>query len=231
MPALWRWGPPITQPEPTGVGGGVPQARADAAPRAVVLEQVTIGYNVIEGLIGVTFGIIAGSIALTGFGFDSWIEVTAAAVVLRRLRAEIAGGEPDEDKERRALRIVAVTFFVLAVYVTIEGIRDLLVGDEPSVSVVGMVLTGLSAVIMPTLARLKRRAGEAMNSRLVLADAAETKLCAWLSVSTLAGLLGFATFGLSWIDPVAGFVIAYFAVREGREAWEGELVCDDDHDD
>ena len=198
------------------------------AQRAVVLEQATIGYNVVEGVIAVTFGIIAGSVALTGFGFDSWIEVTAAAVVLRRLRAEIAGGEPDERKERRALRIVALTFFVLAAYVTVEGVRDLVVGDEPSTSVVGIVLTALSAVIMPTLARLKRRAGATMGSRLVLADAAETKLCAWLSVSTLAGLAGFAAFGLSWIDPLAGFVVAYFAVREGREAWEGELVCDDD---
>lgn len=196
--------------------------------RAIVLEQVTIGYNVVEGLIAVTFGIIAGSVALTGFGFDSWIEVTAAAVVLRRLRAEVAGAEPDEAKDRRALRVVAVTFFVLAVYVTVEGARDLVLGDEPSISVVGIVLTSLSAVIMPVLARLKRVAGEAMNSRLVLADAAETKLCAWLSVSTLAGLAGFAAFGLSWIDPLAGFVIAYFAIREGREAWEGELVCDDD---
>ncbi|MDP1807344.1 MAG: cation transporter [Acidimicrobiales bacterium] len=198
------------------------------AKRAIVLERVTIGYNVIEGLVAVTFGIIAGSVALTGFGFDSWIEVTAAAVVLRRLHAEVAGGEPDEAKDRRALRIVAVTFFVLATYVTVEGVRDLVMGDEPSISVVGIVLTALSAVIMPALARLKRAAGEAMNSRLVLADAAETKLCAWLSVSTLAGLAGFAAFGLSWIDPLAGFVIAYFAVREGREAWEGELVCDDE---
>ena len=198
------------------------------AQRAIVLEQVTIGYNVVEGIIAVTFGIIAGSIALTGFGFDSWIEVTAAAVVLRRLRAEVAGEEPDEAKERRALRIVAVTFFVLAVYVTVEGLRDLVVGDEPAITVVGMVLTALSAVVMPALARLKRAVGEAMNSRLVLADAAETKLCAWLSVSTLAGLAGFAAFGLSWIDPLAGFVIAYFAVREGREAWEGELVCEDE---
>lgn len=197
------------------------------AERAIALERVTIGYNVVEGIVAVTFGIIAGSIALTGFGFDSWIEVTAAAVVLRRLRAEVAGGEPDEAKELRALRVIAVTFFVLAVYVTVEGIRDLVVGDEPSISVVGIVLTALSTVIMPALARLKRAAGEALNSRLVLADAAETKLCAWLSVSTLAGLAGFAAFGLSWIDPVAGFVIASFAVREGREAWEGELVGDD----
>ena len=195
--------------------------------RAIVLERVTIGYNVAEGVVAVTFGIIAGSIALTGFGFDSWIEVTAAAVVLRRLRAEVAGGEPDEAKERRALRVVAVTFFVLAIYVTVEGVRNLVVGDEPSTTVVGIALTAFSAAIMPALARLKRTAGEAMDSRLVIADAAETKLCAWLSVSTLAGLAGFAAFGLSWIDPVAGFVIAWFAVREGREAWEGELVGDD----
>ena len=214
----------MTEAEPTEGRGGVPEPKGGPARRAVVLERVTIVYNVIEGLVAVTFGIIAGSIALTGFGFDSWIEVTAAAVVLRRLRAEIAGDEPDEDKDRRALRVVALTFFALAIYVTVEGIRNLVVGDEPSVTVVGMVLTGLSAVIMPMLARLKRTAGEAMNSRLVLADATETKLCAWLSLSTLAGLAGFAAFGFGWIDPLAGFVIAYFAVREGREAWEGELA-------
>jgi divalent metal cation (Fe/Co/Zn/Cd) transporter len=179
----------MTPPE-SRAGESIPLTRPEAARRAVTLERVTIGYNVVEGLIAVTFGIIAGSIALTGFGFDSWIEVTAAAVVLRRLRAEVAGGEPDDEKERWALRVVAVTFFVLAVYVTIEGIRDLVVGEEPSASVVGMVLTALSAVVMPTLARLKRSAGEMMSSRLVLADAAETKLCAWLSVSTLAGLVG-----------------------------------------
>jgi divalent metal cation (Fe/Co/Zn/Cd) transporter len=215
-------------PPESSTGSGEPEIRADAALRAVTLERLTIGYNVVEGITAVTLGIVAGSVALTGFGFDSWIEVTAAAVVLRRLRAEVGGGEPDEEQERRALRVVAVTFFVLAIYVTVEGIRELVVGDKPSVSVFGIVLTALSAVVMPTLARLKRSAGEAMNSRLVVADAAETRLCAWLSVSTLAGLAGFAAFGLSWIDPVAGFVIAFFAVREGREAWEGELVCDDD---
>ena len=140
----------------------------------------------------------------------------------------MTGGHRDEAKERRALRIVAVTFFVLAAYVLIEGVRDLAVGSEPSTSVVGIVLTALSVIVMPTLARLKRAAGEAMGSRLVIADAAETKLCAWLSVSTLAGLAGYAAFEWGWIDPVAGFVIAYFAMREGREAWEGELVCEDD---
>src|SRR5687767_10337667 len=109
-------------------------------------------------------------------------------------------------------------FFVLAAYVLFEGVRDLIEGSRPNTSVVGIVLTGLSIVIMPWLAYAKRKAGEAMNSRLVIADAAETKLCAWLSVSTFAGLLGFALFDWTWIDPVAGFVIAAFAIKEGREA-------------
>ncbi|ROP37285.1 cation diffusion facilitator family transporter [Saccharothrix texasensis] len=209
----------------------VPDVRGVAARKAVLWEKVTIGYNVAEGIIAITAGLIAGSVALVGFGFDSWIEVAAATVVLVRLRAEIRGGEVDEAKERRALRFVAVTFFVLAAYVLFEGIRDLIEGAEPNTSVVGIVLTGVSIVIMPWLASVKRKAGEAMNSRLVIADAAETKLCAWLSVSTFVGLLAYALVGWTWIDPVAGFVIAAFAIKEGREAWEGELVCDDDDDD
>jgi Predicted Co/Zn/Cd cation transporters len=207
-------------------GKAVPDVRRGAARRAVRLEQVTIGYNVIEGVVAVTAGLIAGSVALVGFGFDSWIEVVAATVVLIRLHAEIRGGHVDETKERRALRFVAITFFVLAAYVTVEGIRDLVEGATPNTSIVGIVLTGLSIVIMPWLAHVKRKAGEAMNSRLVIADAAETKLCAWLSVSTFAGLFAYALLGWTWIDPVAGFIIAAFAIKEGREAWEGDLVCD-----
>lgn len=145
-----------------------------------------------------------------------------------RLLANINGAAPDEDKERRALRFIAVTFFALAIYVVVEGVRGLIVGEEPDTSPVGIALTGLSIVVMPWLARAKRRVGEQMGSQLVIADAVETKLCAWLSVSTFAGLLAFAAFGWQWLDPIAGFVIAAFAIMEGREAWEGELVCEDD---
>ena len=113
----------------------------------------------------------------------------------------------------------------------LEGVRDLITGETPNTSIVGIAITGLSIIIMPWLARAKRKAGEQMGSRLVIADAAETKLCAWLSVSTFAGLIAFAVFGLPWIDAVAGFVIAVFAVMEGKEAWEGELACDHDDDD
>lgn len=202
------------------------QRRGAAAPRALRYAQGTIAYNVVEGIIAVTAGLVAGSVALVGFGFDSWIEVTAATVVLIRLRAEIRGETVDELKERRALRVVAVTFFALAVYVTVEGVRDLVRGAVPEVSPAGIALTASSIVVMPLLARAKRRVGEQMGSRLVLADAAETKLCAWLSVSTFAGLAGYAVAGWTWLDPIAGFVIAVFALMEGREAWQGELACE-----
>lgn len=209
----------------------LPDVTGSAARRAVRYAQFTIGYNLIEGVIAVAAGLAASAVSLIGFGIDSGIEVAAAAIVLTRLVAEIRGGEPDPVKERRALKFIALTFFALAIYVTVEGIRDLAVGEKPNTSIVGIVLTGASIIIMPWLARAKRKAGQQMNSRLVIADAAETKLCAWLSVSTFAGLLAFALVGWTWLDPVAGFVIAAFAVWEGKEAWEGELVEDDDDDD
>lgn len=190
------------------------------------LERATIAYNVVEGVIAVTAGLAAGLVSLVGFGIDSGIEVAAAAVVLHHLRAELRGGEVDKGKERRALRFIAVTFFALALYVTIEGIGNILRDDVPDTSAVGVAITGASIVIMPWLARAKRRAGEALGSQLVIADAAETRLCAWLSVSTFAGLGAFSLFGWTWLDAVAGFVIAGFAVVEGREAWEGELQAD-----
>lgn len=201
---------------------------APAARRAIRLEQTTIGYNIVEMVIAVAAGLTAGLVSLVGFGIDSGIEVAAATVVLIRLYAEVRGGEPDEVKERRALKFIALTFFALAIYVTYEGINRLFGDDKPETSVVGIILVAASVVIMPWLARAKKRAGEALGSRLVIADAAETRLCAWLSVSTLIGLLAFTAFGWTWVDAVAGFVIAGFAIMEGKEAWEGELVCDDD---
>ena len=207
-----------------------PDLQSPAAGRAVRLEQLTIGYNVVEGVVAVAAGLAAGLVSLIGFGIDSAIEVAAASVVLHRLYADIRGGHVDEAKERRALRFIAVTFFALAAYVSVEGVRDLLGDEKPDTSAVGIALTGLSVLIMPTLARFKRQAGEAMGSRLVITDAAETKLCAWLSVSTFVGLLAYSVVGWTWLDPVAGFVIAAFAVQEGREAWEGDLdeSCHDD---
>jgi hypothetical protein len=198
------------------------------ARRAIRLEQFTIAYNVVEGAVAVAAGLAAGLVSLVGFGIDSGIEVAAATVVLVRLTAEVRGGDVSAAKERRALRLIALTFFALAAYVVFEGSRNLLTGERPNTSLPGIVLLGLSVLVMPVLARLKRRTGERLGSRLVIADAAETRLCAWLSVSTFVGLGAFTLLGWTWLDSVAGFVIAYFAVREGREAWEGELLSDDD---
>lgn len=203
--------------------------RASLARRAVQLGGFTIAYNLIEGVIAVAAGITAGAVSLLGFGLDSGIEVISAIVVVTRLVSEIRSATPDERTEKIALRIVAVTFFALAAYLVVVGIQDLVAGEHPKTSLVGIVLTAASIVVMPTLAALKRRVGLRLGSKLVIADAAETRLCAVLSVSTFVGLLAYLLLGWTWLDPVAGFVIAAFAVMEGHEAWEGELV--DDHDD
>jgi divalent metal cation (Fe/Co/Zn/Cd) transporter len=200
--------------------------------RGLRLAQFTVAYNVVEGAVGITAGLMAGLVSLVGFGLDSGIESAAAVLVGLRLAARLRHGEADERKERRALRGVAVTFFLLATYVVFEGVRSLVDGEEPDHSLVGIVLLSTSLIVMPVLAAAKQRVGHKLGGdRLILADAAETKICVLLSVSTLLGLGLYALTGAAWLDPVAGFVIAAFAVHEGREAWEGELVEDADDDD
>lgn len=195
--------------------------------RGIRLEQFTIAYNVIEGFVAVTAGLVAGFVSLIGFGVDSGIEVFSAVLVLTRLTAQFRSNEIDEVKERRALKLIGVSFFVLAGYVIIESVRRLLINSMPEVSEVGIGLTLASVLIMPWLAHQKISTGKALQSRLLMADAMETRLCAWLSVSTLAGLITFAIFGWNWVDSIASLVVAWFAITEGREAWAGELVCDD----
>jgi divalent metal cation (Fe/Co/Zn/Cd) transporter len=215
--------------------------RAPAAPttaerdrltrRGLRLAQFTVAYNVVEGVIAITAGAAAGLVSLIGFGIDSGIESTAAVLVGLRLSARLRHGDADERKERRALRAVAITFFLLAAYVVVEGVRRLVAGGDPDTSVVGMVLLAASVVVMPLLAAAKHRVGFALGGDpLILADAAETKICTLLSISTLVGIGLYAVTGAAWLDPVAGFVIAGFAVHEGMEAWEGELVHDHDDD-
>ncbi|MGH8774394.1 MAG: cation diffusion facilitator family transporter [Jiangellaceae bacterium] len=192
--------------------------------------QFTIGYNLIEGIVAVSAGLAASAISPIGFGIDSGIEVVA------RHRRPLPPGRGDTRRAPRPSQgtpcaaVHPADLFALAAYVTFEGVRDLITGEEPDTSPVGIAITGASIAIMPWLARVKRKTGKAMSSRLVIADAAETRLCAWLSVSTFAGLVGYALAGWTWIDPVAGFVIAAFAITEGKEAWKGDLVHDD-HDD
>ena len=193
--------------------------------RGLRLEYLTIGWNVVEAVIAIGAGLAAGSIALVGFGFDSTIEVAAAAVVIWQFRAELRDGVDDE-RERRAMRWIAITFFVLATYVTFEAVRTLVTRDVPEASTVGIVLACVSLAVMPTLAWFKRQTALRMGSQTLLADSAETFLCAWLSAILLGGLVLNSTLGWWWADPVAALGIAFLALREGWEAWRG----DHDHD-
>ena len=197
--------------------------------RGLRLARFTVAYNVVEGVVAVTAGLLAGLVSVVAFGIDSGIESVAGVLVWLRLAGRLRDGEPDEDKERLALRLVAATFFLLAAYVTVEGVRSLVGGEAPDSSPVAIALLAASIVVMPVLAALKRRVGVRLGDNLILADAAETRICVLLSVSTLLGLVLYQLTGAAWLDPVAAFVIAAFAVHEGLEAWEGELVEDDDH--
>lgn len=187
--------------------------------RAVLLAWATIAWNVVEAIVAIGAGLVASSIALVGFGIDSSIEVFAATVVLWRMRGL------GEEREQRALKLIALSFFALAAYVTVESVRDLVGAAEPDTSPVGIGLAIASLIVMPLLAAAKRRVGVALGNRTVTADAAETQLCAYLSAILLAGLL-LGAVGIGWADPVAALAIAYLAVREGLEAWRGDDCCD-----
>ncbi|MCP9271141.1 cation diffusion facilitator family transporter [Mycolicibacterium arenosum] len=199
--------------------------------RGLRLAQFTVGYNVIEGAVAITAGLMAGLVSVVGFGIDSAIESIAAVLVAIRLSARLRHGHADERKERIALKLVASTFFLLAAYVTIEGIRSLIGGEEPESSPLAIGLLVASIIVMPVLAAAKKKVGTQLKDNLILADAAETRICVLLSISTLLGVGLYALTGAAWLDPVAGFVIAAFAIHEGKEAWEGELVEDDDDND
>jgi hypothetical protein len=164
--------------------------------------------------------VVAGSVALVGFGLDSVVEVSSGLVILWQFRHPLP-----ESRERRALRLMAVSFFGLAVYVTFESLRALVGGHDPDASPVGIGLAAASLVVMPFLSWAQRRTGVALGSNAVVADSTQTLLCTYLSAVLLVGLVLNATLGWSWADPIAGLVIAAIAVKEGREAWSGEGCC------
>ncbi len=172
-----------------------------------------------EGVIAVAAGIAAGSIALIGFGFDSAIEGIASVIIIWRFWGTRA---LSEQAERRAQKLVAVSFFLLAPYVAIESVRALVTGHEAQTTWLGIGLTIASAALMPAFGIAKRRVGAELGSAATAAEGTQNMLCAYLSLAVLAGLLGNTLFGAWWLDPLAGLFIAYVAVREGREAWEGE---------
>jgi divalent metal cation (Fe/Co/Zn/Cd) transporter len=185
--------------------------------RAQLLACASVTYNVIEAAIAITVGLVAGSVALVGFGLDSIVEVSSGLIILWQFRHAMP-----QTRERQALRLMALSFWALAVYVSFESARALVTGHDPESSPVGIGLAIASLLVMPFLSWAQRRTGRQLGSAAVVADSTQTLLCTYLSAVLLAGLVLNATLGWSWADPIAGLVIAAVAVREGLEAWRGE---------
>ena len=199
--------------------------RSTAVRRVRLYNNLTIGWNVVEGTVGLTAGIIAGSISLIAFGLDSGIEVSTSLVLMWRLAQERRGGCMAEH-DRRATRAIAVCFGVVAVYVTVEAIAQLTAQRPPDVSVPGIVIAAASLVLMPLLARAKRRLGPVLGSQAVVSEARQTELCAWLSGVVLVGLAANAALGWWWADPAAALVVAGFAGYEAVRTWRAERLED-----
>jgi divalent metal cation (Fe/Co/Zn/Cd) transporter len=197
-----------------------PADRARLGRRAQLLAAASVAYNAVEAVIAISAGLVAGSVALVGFGLDSVVEVSSGLIILWQFRHPLP-----ESRERMALRLMAASFFALAAYVGFESVRALLGGHEPEVSRVGIGLAIASLTVMPFLSWAQRRTGRALGSTAVVADSTQTLLCSYLSAVLLAGLVLNATLGWHWADPLAGLVIAAIAIREGREAWRGEGCC------
>lgn len=194
--------------------------------RALWLALFTVAWNLVEGVVAVTAAAMAGSRALIGFGVDSFVESISAAVLIWRLRVEQRDAHRAEEVEARALRLIGWAFLALATLVGVESVRALVAGDQPDTSAVGIVLTAVSLVVMPVLARVKRRVGVELGERSVTADSAQTRACAYLSAVVLAGLGLNAALGWWWADPLAALGVVAFLVHEGREALEAEHLDD-----
>jgi divalent metal cation (Fe/Co/Zn/Cd) transporter len=192
------------------------------------LTGLTIGWNTLEAIVAIASGLAAESIALIGFGLDSVVEVSSALVIVWRLASQGDDHAANERAERWAVRLIALSFFAIAAYVTFDALLKLLgLASEAERSPVGLALVALSLVVMPVLAWAKRQVARRLGSVALRADAAETQLCTYLSAVVLLALGANIAFGWWWLDPVAGLVIAGVAVREGLTAWRsGDLCCD-----
>ncbi|MCK5237148.1 MAG: cation transporter [Deltaproteobacteria bacterium] len=198
----------------------------DLKGKALLLEYVTVGYNILEGLISIIAGVLSGSIALIGFGFDSAIESASGAVLIWRLRVH---GKISPDKEERiekkAVKLVGYSFFVLGFYVLFVSVKKLYYFEIPEPSLTGIVIAILSIIIMPVLARMKFNLGKKAGLRSLVADSKQTYLCALLSVALLIGLSLNYFFSLWWADPVAALVIVVLIFKEGYYTLKEEELC------
>ncbi len=194
---------------------------ADMLRRGQMLEYFTIGWNSLEAVVAISFGIVAGSVALVGFGVDSVIESSSGAILLWRLFA-------GEERERIALRLVGVSLLLLAAYVAFDAVKSLLFQEKPDESYIGIALAVASLIVMPILAREKRKVATRLNSQAMQADSRQTDICAYLSAILLGGLALNALVGWWWADPFAALVMIPIIAKEGVEALQGKTCCGDE---
>ncbi len=201
--------------------------RATLLTRALRLEYLTVGWNVVEGVVALGAAFAAGSVVLVGFGVDSFVECASGSVLIWRLQAErgARGHAEIERLDRRARKLVAVSLFGLAAYVGLDAAHSLWMRHRPEPSLVGIAVTAISAGVMMWLARAKRRAARDLGSRALQADAFQTTACWWLSLIALAGVGLNTALGWWWADPAAALVMTWPLTREGREAWRGDDCC------
>jgi divalent metal cation (Fe/Co/Zn/Cd) transporter len=211
------------------MSGTTPAAESDRPrllARALRLEYLTVGWNIVEGVIAIAAATASGSVALLGFGIDSFVESASGSVMIWRLLAERHADEDDEERieqvERRARKLVAASLVLLAVYIAWDSITSLISGDRPQPSMVGIALALASLLVMWWLARQKRRVGVALGSRAMTADAFQTDACFWLSLFLLVGIGANALFGFWWADPLAALGMTFFIAREAIEAWRAD---------
>lgn len=201
--------------------------RRDRICRALRFEYLTVGWNLIEGVVAIAAAVGAGSIALLGFGIDSFVESASATILIWRLRAERGGPNSVavEALDRRAHRLVAISLFLLALFIAFDAVRTLWQGERPRPTVLGVALLIVSIAVMVWLARAKRHLATELGSRALAADAFQTTACWWLSIFALSGIGLNALLGWWWADPLAALIMAGLIVREGREAWRGDVCC------
>jgi divalent metal cation (Fe/Co/Zn/Cd) transporter len=201
------------------------RTREQAVRRARGLNRLTIGYNVVEMVVALAAGVVAGSISLIGFGLDSGVEVSTSLVLAWRLSREGRDGCRQDD-DRRATKLIAACFWALALWVGYEAVGQLAAQEGPDASPVGMVIAALSLVLMPILARAKRKLGAPLGSQAVVSEARQTELCAWLSGVVLLGLAANAWLGWWWADPVAAIGVSVIAGLEGWRSWRADALED-----
>jgi divalent metal cation (Fe/Co/Zn/Cd) transporter len=209
----------------TSLGVHVPDERVKWVRRARLLAWLGIGWHGIEAAVAVGAGLLAGSVALVGFGADSVVEALAAFIVIWRFAAARVSSEA---AERRAQQLIAVSFFIIAVYVAVEAARTVLGGERPQASWIGIGLAVVTTATMPLLARAKARVGDRLGSSATKSEGQQNMLCAYLSLALLVGLGANALLGWWWADPLTALAIAGVAIKEGWESWKGDACCEDE---